>query len=211
MTEVTALKTDSRHPAQVRVYLDGRLWRAIPVAAAVGLRVGMTLDSDDRRRLEDEAGEAAALERAGRLLAIRPRSEAELRQRLSRAGVAGETIDRVLQGLRERGAVDDGQFARTWVENRAAFRPRSAAMLRDELRRKGVAPGTIRAAVTEVDEAQAAAAAAGRAVRRWSGLEPAARRRKLYAFLQRRGFDNDTIRLALRRLEAGEVENEELA
>jgi SOS response regulatory protein OraA/RecX len=37
---------------------------------------------------------------------------------------------------------------------------------------------------------------------RWPTLDPSARRQKLYAYLQRRGFDHDTIRLVLHRLQA---------
>lgn len=210
MAEITALKADSRHSSRIQVDLDGRRWRAIPVAAAAGLSVGMTLDPAAQQRIEDQSSEATALERVGRLLVARPRSEAEVRQRLERAGYPPETTQRVLERLRRSGDVDDGAFARVWVENRMAFRPRGAAMLRSELRRKGVAPTAIDSALAEVDEPEAAWAAAQRVAQRWPNLETSARRQKRYAYLQRRGFDHDTIRLVLRRLDAaGEGESEE--
>jgi regulatory protein len=210
MADITAIKADPRHPSRVEVFLDGRRWRAIPTAAAAGLHVGMNLDPAGQQQLEDRSTEAAALERVGRLLVGRPRSEAEVRQRLERAGYPAETIQRVVERLRVSGDVDDGAFARVWVENRMTFRPRGAAMLRAELRRKGVAPPVIDSALAEVDESEAAWTAAQRVAGRWPGLETSARRRKRYAYLQRRGFDHDTIRLVLRRLEAdGEGENEE--
>ena len=202
MTEITALKPDPRHSARVQVFLDGRRWRVIPVAAAAGLRVGMSLDPTAQQQIEERASEAAALERVGRLLVERPRSEAEVRQRLERAGTAPETIDQVVTRLRRSGDLDDGSFARVWVENRMTFRPRGAALLRAELRRKGVASTEIDSALAEVDEPEAAWAAVQRAAQRWAGLDPSARRQKLYAFLQRRGFDHDTIRQVLHRLQA---------
>jgi regulatory protein len=202
MTEITALKPVPRQPSRVQVYLDGRRWRAIPAAAAAGLRVGMSLDPAEQQLIEDRSSEAAALERVGRLLVERPRSEAEVRQRLARAGTAPETIDQVIERLRHNGDLDDGSFARTWVENRMAFRPRGAAMLRAELRRKGVPSAAIDSALAEVDEPQAAWAAARRVAQRWTHLDPSARRQKLYSYLQRRGFDYDTIRLVLHRLQA---------
>ena len=211
MTEITALKADPRHPSRVQVFLDGRLWRAVPAAAAVGLSVGMTLGAAAQQAIDAQSSEAAALERVGRLLAIRPRSEVEIRQRLDRAAVPAETIERVVERLRRSGDIDDGAFARTWVDNRTTFRPRGAAMLRAELQRKGVAPKVIGEAVAEVDEEEAAWEAARRARRRWSGLDARTRRQKLYAYLQRRGFTYDTIHLVLRRWEADEVESEELA
>ena len=130
MTDITALKADPRHPSRVEVFLDGRLWRAIPAAAAAGLRVGMPLDPTAQHEVEARSAEAAALERVGRLLVGRPRSEAEVRQRLERAGTPPETVENVLVRLRASGDLDDNAFARAWVENRQTFRPRGAAMLR---------------------------------------------------------------------------------
>jgi SOS response regulatory protein OraA/RecX len=75
-------------------------------------------------------------------------------------------------------------------------------MLRAELRRKGVPSAAIDSALAEVDEPQAAWAAARRVAQRWTQLDPSARRQKLYSYLQRRGFDHDTIRLVLHRLQA---------
>jgi regulatory protein len=75
-------------------------------------------------------------------------------------------------------------------------------MLRAELRRKGVASTEIDSALAEIDEPEAAWAAVQRAAQRWAGLDASARRQKLYAFLQRRGFDYDTIRQVLHRLQA---------
>lgn len=212
MAEITALKPHPRRTARVEVYLDGRRWRAIPAAAADGLRVGMSLDPAAQQQIEDRSSEAAALERVGRLLVERPRSQAEVRQRLDRAGFPPETTQRVLERLRQSGDLDDGSFARVWVENRMAFRPRGAALLRAELRRKGVAPEEIDSALAGIDETEAAWAAAQRVAQRWPGRDPATRRERMYAHLQRRGFDHDTIRLVLRRLQAAaDGESEETA
>jgi regulatory protein len=211
MAEVTALKTVSRRPSRVEVFLEGRSWRVIPATAAIGLRVGMTLDPATQRQIEERSGEAAALERVGRLLVGRPHSEAEVRRRLERAGFPPGTIDSVIDRLRDSGDLDDGAFARAWVENRMAFRPRGAAMLRAELRRRGVAPTAIEAALAELDEPEAAWTAAGHVADRWRSFDPTTRRQRLYAYLQRRGFDHDTIRLVLRRLEAQAEESEETA
>jgi len=211
MAEVTGLRVDPRRPRRVEVFLDGRRWRSVSPDTAASLAVGMTLDDEALAALEDRTAEAEAMARIGRLLARRPCSEAEARRRLVRAGTEPGVIERVVARLRQAGDLDDAAFARAWVENRATFRPRSPAMLRAELRGRGVDSATIESALAGVDEAQAASSAARSAARRWANLEPAARRDKLYAFLARRGFDHATIRRALRSLEpAPDTESEEL-
>ena len=87
------------------------------------------------------------MQRALLLLSYRPRSEAEIRQKLAKAGFEPEVIATVLERLRANGLVRDEGFAHEWVENRGAFRPRSRRMLAYELRRKGVAEETIQQAL----------------------------------------------------------------
>ncbi len=210
MTEITALRVNPRRPATVEVFIDGTFWRAIPSTNAGKLRVGMALAAKDLADLEGGATESEALETIGRLLARRPHSEAEARRRMQRAGFDEAVIGRTLARLGANGDLDDAAFARAWVENRKDFRPRSAAMIRSELRAKGVAAEAIESALAGFDEDQAAEAAARRAARRWTGLDAADRRRKISGHLARKGFDYDTIRSAVHRLEAtAEVESEE--
>jgi len=210
MAEITALRVHPRRPARVDVVLDGRRRLSIPSAAAGGLGVGMTLTPEVLADLESRAAEAEALEAIGRLLARRPHSEQEARRRMARAGFDEVVIARVLTRLRANGDLDDAGFARAWVENRKDFRPRSAAMIRAELRGRGVAADDISAALADFDESQAAEEAARRAARRWSGIDPADRRRKVSDHLARRGFAYDIIRSVVRALEAStEGESEE--
>ncbi len=209
MTEITALRVNPRRPARVEVFLDGTLWRTVPSTSAGNLRVGMTLGRKELAELEGRAAESEALETVGRLLARRPHSEQEARRRMQRAGFDEAVIGHALARLGASGDLDDEAFARAWVENRKDFRPRSAAMMRAELRAKGVGVEAIESALAGFDEGRAAEDAALRAARRWAGLAAPDRRRKISDHLARRGFDYDTIRSVIRRLEAAEVESEE--
>ena len=210
MAEITALRVHPRRPGRVEVYLDGRRWLSIPSAAAGGLGVGMTLAPEVQADLESRTAEAEALESIGRLLARRPHSEQEVRRRLERAGLDQAVIARVQARLRASGDLNDEGFARAWVENRQDFRPRSAAMIRAELRGRGVAADDIAAALAGFDERQAAEEAGRRAARRWSGIDPAGRRHKVFEHLARRGFAYDIVRSVVRTLEAStEGESEE--
>jgi SOS response regulatory protein OraA/RecX len=61
--------------------------------------------------------DSQALNAALRLLAHRPYSESELRQRLSRCFASQEAEATILH-LKSQGYLDDGTFARSWRENR---------------------------------------------------------------------------------------------
>ncbi len=139
---------------------------------------------------------AAAL----RLLGYRPRSRAELRQRLLRRGFSDILIDKVLMVLEQKGLVDDVAFARYWTENRLQFRPKSARLINLELRRKGVTP-EIASEVTEgLDEESLAYRAGLQRVRVFANLTGEEFHNRLYHYLQRRGFAHAVIEAVLKRL-----------
>lgn len=151
------------------------------------------------RTAEDEA-QKAAMERAGRLLATRPRTESELRRRLSAAGLETGVVDDAMGRLTQLGLVDDEAFARQWVEERSRKSGKSSRALRSELRSKGVDGDVVEEAVEtcrDGDERRAEEAAA-RWVHRVSGLPVAAQAQKIVAMLVRRGFDAEVARSATR-------------
>jgi regulatory protein len=109
----------------------------------------------------------------------------------------------VIERLKERGYLDDAEFARFWVEGRQRFSPRSAYALRQELRRKGLDDVAVATAVSNLDAAASAYEAARPRALRLSSLaggDPKLFRRKIGDFLLRRGFDYDVVREVVGRL-----------
>ena len=149
----------------------------------------------------------AVMEAAAAFLAVRSRSVDETRKRLVHLGYPAALVEQVVERLVEIGYLDDGAFARAWVESRDRARPRGAVALRRELQRKGVPDEVIagvleRRTATAVDSggeqapADADRAAAFRLLeRRASTLrretDPRRRRQKAYALLARNGFAPD--------------------
>lgn len=154
-----------------------------------------------RKPLNDEL--AQAREHVLRLLSFRPRSIRETQSRLKRAGYSAPLIERVIQEAEERGWLDDAAFAKLWVKDRLATRPKGRAQLKNELRAKGVPNELIEQALNEVemDEGQIIQQLIEQQKGRYPGDDRVTRERKLYAFLRRRGFAPEVIRRALRQLE----------
>lgn len=144
---------------------------------------------------------------SARLLALRPRSEHELRVRLQKRGLGKNVIDECLDSLKRVGLVDDAEFATAWVESRMRLRPMGRAGLRRELRAKGVAEDVARAAieslVTEEAELEAARALAQRSL----GARPTRGSiRRAQQALMRRGFDPAVVWQVLEHTAACETE-----
>ncbi|UVE95593.1 regulatory protein RecX [Dietzia sp. B32] len=150
--------------------------------------------SSDLPPLAPEAHEAASS--ALRLLRHRPRSEHELRGRLLEKEHSADAVDEALDRVRAWGLLNDADFAEEWVRGRRKRRGRSRGALERELRDKGVAESHIARAVGGIDESddrrQAAELVRGRLDRRpaeaLSGPDVQGERRRLIAFLARRGY-----------------------
>ncbi|MBB3116566.1 regulatory protein RecX [Corynebacterium bovis] len=103
--------------------------------------------------------------RARRLVDHRDRSAHELRTRLIDAGFDDRAVSAVVDACVANGMVDDARFAREWVRQRHRNQHRSAAVLRRELRDKGVDDGVIEDALAQVtadDEREAVRLLVGR-------------------------------------------------
>lgn len=196
-----------------------------------GRRRSRETRAEGRARRAEVDDPAVVLDAAARFLEARPRSVAEVRRRLVDAGYRPDLVDGAVERLLDLGMLDDAAFATAWVESRDRARPRGARALRDELRRKGIAPEVVEGALAEREAAVGADAGTGaeamapspgeRATsaisdrgaadrllaRRGAAVlrEPDPRRRaaKAYALLARNGFDPDVCRAATRAWLAG--------
>ncbi len=149
--------------------------------------------------MNDSESYQRAAAAASRLLFHRPRSSAELRTRLNQRFQA-QVVDRVVESLESRGALDDAAFARLWADARDANNPRSASAIKRELLAKGISQDLALAAVEGVDDPHSAHRAALKASRRLEDATPATFRRRLWGYLRRRGFSESIARTTIDKL-----------
>jgi regulatory protein len=205
--KITALRAQAKDPQRVNVFVDGEfaIGVSLTTITKAGLHVDKQLTAEEFARLEQiESGDKAYL--AGlRFLEARPRSTAELRARLERKDFAPEAIDAAIARQSDLELIDDAAFARYWVENRQANRPRGAGALRDELRRKGVDTDIAAQVLSDEtltgDESASAWKLARGALHKYAGSRDRNTfSRRMGSFLQRRGFSFQVIRPILDQL-----------
>ncbi len=192
---ITSIDVQERNRRRVNVQLDGAFAFAVSleVATRANLRRDMWLSDDAVARLLADDQVQKTYDSVLSFLSYRPRSEEEVRRYLKRRQAPPDLADRIIDRLKQSGLLDDEAFARFWVENRETFSPRSDRALRAELRSKGIDDGTIAASLPGDDGAAAFEAAMKRAPR-LVGAGRDAFRRKMFGFLQRRGFSYDVAR-----------------
>lgn len=198
------MHTLAADPRVCRVDIEGKGQFRLDVKTArtLGLVEGQEIGEAVLSRVTEAAARHDARTVALRLLHRRLRSRAELETALRRRRIARETILAVSAELRVAGWIDDSRFARVWIQDRMALRPCGARRLRGELLAKGVVPQiaeeAIAALVPRAAEDTLALEQARARLKRLRGLAPVVARRRMAAWLQRRGYAADVIARALR-------------
>jgi regulatory protein len=202
MSRITALKTNKRTEKQVNIFLDGKFAISVAPEVAVenGLHIGQELSDDQIKGLAEDVSLARCLNTAYRFLGYRPRSEAEMKDRLHRRGFVDSQIEIVINKLKEQKLLDDTAFAQFWKENREMLRPRSQRLTRMELKRKGVADEIIKEVTDDANDMASAYQAALKKAQRLSGEKHEVFRRRLGDYLKRRGFSYTVINQTVKRL-----------
>jgi regulatory protein len=139
------------------------------------------------------------------MLAVAPKTRAQLAGALRRRGVPEEAAEAVLGRFADVGLIDDAMFANAWVESRHYGRGLSGRALAAELRTRGVPADDIKAAVGGLDPEQEIATARSLVARRLAatrGQPASARVRRLIGVLARKGYSQAlAYRLAREALE----------
>lgn len=201
MAILTGLAPDPRQPGYRLVFLDRGRFASLPdeVLAPLGLEVGVELELGVLDRLQHCVAVAAAERAALRALARRAYARVDLERRLTRKHHPREAVREALERLAARGAIDDRRFAEEYGRARAARGNARARIVRDLLA-QGIERGMAeecggRALQMEgIDPEIAARALALRRARQLGDVAPAVKRRRLLAFLVRRGYPGAAVR-----------------
>ena len=144
-----------------------------------------------------DSGSGGAWEAAVALLAMRARSSEEIRRRLRQRHFSLAEIDAAIDRLTAAGYLNDAAFAEQWARARQERQALGPGRLARELKAKGVGEPEVAAALDalqrERDVGEVAAEAAARRLKGLRGLPPEVARRRLAAFLERRGFSTEVI------------------
>ncbi|MCX7599662.1 MAG: RecX family transcriptional regulator [Armatimonadetes bacterium] len=203
---ITSVRRQSGKERLVWLYVDGQKLARLTAedVASLGLRRGMELNEALLSEVMRRSALLEARSKAFRLLARRSRSRAEIRRYLKTKGFDQTTIETVLGQLERLGYVDDAAHSRAYAEQLVAQGRSGPRAVYAKLRQRGVAAEVAKAAVDDalsgMDQDAMAQRLAERRLRTLAALDVYTKRRRLYEYLARRGFDPDTISSVIARV-----------
>jgi regulatory protein len=211
---ITAITPSPRAAGRFDLVIEGEPACRLSIDAIERLRLQVGTEVSERSApgIAAEAEVVRVYDRAMMMLAARGRASGELRRLLVQKGEAAGVVDEAVQRLRVAGFLDDEAFARQFTRYRAVNGGLSRRRIQGELARRGVDRAIVAAAIEEifieegVDEVAAIEQSAQKRLRTMSKLDAPTKRRRLYSYLARRGYDADAIKDVLQRLtkEGGE-------
>lgn len=197
---ITSIQPDSRGAGAARVHVDGGWYCTIPQRALeqLALRPGLVLTPELKVRLTEAADAQAAYRYVLAALARRGFARRDLERRMIRRGHPRGPVAQALDRAQEAGLIDDRAFAECYARSRVDRGRGPARVLRD-LMAMGVEQGTAQAAIDAAwnesgDPAAAALAIAARRGEQLGDLPLPVKRRRLLAYLARRGFQGPEVR-----------------
>ena len=148
------------------------------------------------------------MNRALKLLSFKPRSVAEMRERLlEKEWAEAAIVDQVVARLIELRYLDDEQFAASYASSRLMVRPLGKTRLRRDLQRKKLPNEVTEQTLNQIYDGNAEEDLIDRAIAKRLRLKGAPTTpeatKKLFDYLMRRGFSYDLVRRKVR--EAGKV------
>ncbi len=198
---LTGLAPDPRRPDYRLVEVDRGRFASLPAESLAGLDlvVGSEIPPLVFERLQELADLEAAHRAALRALTRRAHARFDLRRRLLQKQHPPAAVDGALDRLSAAGLLNDARFALDYAAAKAR-RGRGPARLVRDLQSQGVdrrlAEEAVRTSLASegVDPTRAVRALAEKRAKQLAGLPPVVRKRRLVAFLVRRGFNGGEVR-----------------
>ena len=204
---LTGLAPDPRRPGYRLVEVDRGRFASLRATdlADLELQLGAVISARVYERLQELADLEAAQRAALRSLNRRAHASLDLRRRLLQKQHPAPAVDAALERLRAAGLIDDTRFAFDYAAAKAR-RGRGAPRLIRDLQAQGVERRVAEEAVRRslaaegLDQGETVRALVAKRAKQLAGLPPMVRKRRLVAFLVRRGFAGTDVREAVEAL-----------
>jgi regulatory protein len=166
------------------------------------ISAGKIVDSLLYQQLKVESARFTCRQKALNYLAVRSRSEQEVRNHLLKKGFQKDIINEILAGVKDNGYLNDYDYALRYISSKKKSKVIGQNVLKRDLYKKGIDKNIIKKAIketgadiTDPDEIY------GLALKKMKSLENKKNKvAKLIFFLKQKGFSEDAIRSVVDRI-----------
>lgn len=198
--QITDLQAQKNHPSRISIFLDGKFFCGVSEESALRhkLKRGLLIDEEQLKSIIHDEELQKAKKYVYTILSKRMYSSKEISDKLKRQGYTDDIIKDVICKMESYGYINDESFAEEWVQSRLDSKPKGRLVIKRELVDKGIEEDTIEnilnKTLSETVQYDLALDLARRKIKTYRDDDAMSTKRKLYAFLSRRGFGYDIIK-----------------
>lgn len=209
MPKITKITVQAKQTSRMNIFVDDKFLTGLDQIYCIqyGLKMGQEVSAQfcEKIRKIDEA--ETIYKRALKLLAIRPQSTFEIRQKLRQREFAANLIEQTINRLEKNSLLNDEEFAISWIKHRLENRLRSTQHLISELHQKGIVKTTIQLAIKQTNMADQELLIATKLLQaKLRQIKLPINQVKVRGYLARKGFNYGTI-LAAEKILASNTED----
>lgn len=215
MPQVTAIEPQKKKSDRFNIFVDNKFAFALDEInlADSNLKVGQNLKDQEIKNLAEKNKAGKLLDAVLKFLSYRPRSVKETEDYLAKKIAKSESIKfkeaqespqikNIVRKLKKYKYLDDYEFAKWLVKSRIRSNTRGIALIKMELKQKGIDRDIIENLRAEsIDESKLARLALAKRIAKWQKLPQLELKKKVYQYLASRGFTYETIKEAFANLE----------
>jgi len=154
MAIVTKIQPQVKRDGYYNIFVDDAFYCSLSdlQLSLLALKIGQELSTNEKEKILESSAITKTYNRALYYLQFGPRTVSQMRSYLVRKDYNEEYIEVVLEMLIKERYLNDELLARTFVEDRQHFKPRSRRQLNAELRKKGIGLETIELVLSDLEE-----------------------------------------------------------
>ena len=198
--KITDIKPQKKRQDRFNVYADEQFICGLSEDTIIdsGIEIGQEISQKEIDKLAAKDQSAKAFDKAIRFLGYRARTEKEVYDKLKEKEFDEKVIKKTITNLKKMGYLNDKEFIKLWVADRASIKPSGKKLLEIELKQKGVseelAKRELNKLVDQKTENTMAQKALEKAQKQYRGLVGREKKQKITAYLARRGFNWNLIK-----------------
>lgn len=196
---ITKIEKQKKNSKRWNLFVDGEFACGISEDTFLkfGLRTNDEITEDTLNEIKKFDEYQFAKKSALDFLSYRIRSTAEIKEKLKSKKISAGTIDKTIAHLDKIGLLNDNEFAKLLVQSKMGKKPAGKKVIRQKLFQKGIpkiiGDKVIEELYTADKEIELIADIYKNYSSKIKGLDKFQKRRKLFEYLMRKGFDIDSI------------------
>lgn len=204
MSKITAIECQKKNKDRVNLYVDGEYLLSLyaELIYKYKLEKGKEIDKEKLVGILKMDEYEKAKNKALRSITRTEKSEKRIREKLLK-DFDEDIVEQVVEFLKKYSLVDDARYAERIVSNDVNFKKVGKNMIKQNLYSKGIGREHIERAISEIDrekELENAIYLSEKKILKIKDKDNRTKKNKLYQHLAYKGFDHDTINLAIRQV-----------